>query len=155
MSRFTVGSTTSASITTLRSIGAGPAASAAWSGEVTSPDQATLAAGPAPVERKVVMEAVHVEPTVKRDTVYVSVYNNSNITGLAGQTAQRIITAGWQVVATDNWYGTIPATTIYYPERLKDAAMLLSKDLGIERVLPAVDPMSMDRLTLIITSDFA
>ena len=33
--------------------------------------------------------------------------------------------------------------------------MLLSKDLGIERVLPAVDPMSMDRLTLIITSDFA
>ena len=50
---------------------------------------------------------------------------------------------------------TIPATTIYYPERLEDAAGLLSKDLGIERVLPAVDPMSMDRLTLIITSDFA
>jgi hypothetical protein len=55
--------------------------------EVTSPDQATLAAGPAPIERKVVMEAVVVEPTVKRDTVYVSVYNNSNITGLAGETA--------------------------------------------------------------------
>ncbi len=122
---------------------------------VTSPDWAVLASGPAPVERHVVMEAVHVEPTVKRDDVYVSVYNNSNITGLAGSTAQRIITAGWQVVATDNWYGTIPATTIYYPERLKDAAMLLSKDLGIERVVPAVDPMSMDRLTLIITSDFA
>lgn len=123
--------------------------------DVSSPDEVALAAGPARIERKVVMEAVHVEPTVKRDTVYVSVYNNSNITGLAGQTAQRIVTAGWQVVATDNWYGTIPATTIYYPERLKDAAMLLSKDLGIERVLPAVDPMSMDRLTLIITSDFA
>ena len=122
---------------------------------VTSPEQAALAAGPAPVERKVVMEAVKVEPTVQRSDVYVSVYNNSNITGLAGATAQRITTAGWQVVATDNWYGTIPATTIYYPERLKDAAMLLSKDLGIQRVMPAVDPMSMDRLTLIITSDFA
>ena len=123
--------------------------------DVTSPEQVALAAGPARIERKVVMEAVKVEPTVQRGDVYVSVYNNSNITGLAGTTAQRIITAGWQVVATDNWYGTIPATTLYYPERLKDAAMLLSKDLGIERVVPAVDPMSMDRLTLIITSDFA
>lgn len=123
--------------------------------DVMTPEQAALAAGPAPVERKVVIEAVRVKPQVKRDTVYVSVFNNSNITGLAGTTASRISTAGWQVVATDNWYGTIPATTIYYPERLKAAAELLSKDLGIERVLPAVDPMSMDRLTLILTSDFA
>ena len=123
--------------------------------EVTSPEQVTLAGGPAPVERKVVLEAVKVEPTVERKDVYVSVYNNSNITGLAGATAQRITTAGWQVVGSDNWYGTIPATTIYYPPQLEDAAMLLSKDLGIERVLPAVDPMLMDRLTLILTADFA
>ena len=124
--------------------------------EVSSPEQqVALAAGPAPVERQVVMEALVVEPTVKRGDIYVSVYNNSNVTGLAGTTAQRIVTAGWQVVGSDNWYGTIPATTIYYPEQLEDAAMLLSKDLGIERVLPAVDPMLMDRLTLILTSDFA
>ena len=123
--------------------------------DVTEPDQVALAAGPAPVERKVVMEAVKVEPTVQRGDIYVSVYNNSNITGLAGTTAQRIITAGWQVVGSDNWYGTIPATTIYYPAQLEDAAKLLSKDLGIARVLPAVDPMLMDRLTLILTSDFA
>ena len=32
---------------------------------------------------------------------------------------------------------------------------MLSRDLGIERVLPAVDPMSMDRLTVILTADFA
>ena len=124
-------------------------------GDVTSPGQAALAAGPAPIERRVVLEAVKVEPTVQRSEIYVSVYNNSNITGLAGETGSRISTAGWQVVGSDNWYGTIPATTIYYPEQLKDAAMLLSKDLGIERVLPAVDPMLMDRLTLIVTSDFA
>jgi LytR cell envelope-related transcriptional attenuator len=122
--------------------------------EVSSAEQVALAAGPAPVERQVVLEAVEVEPTVKRGDIYVSVYNNSNITGLAGTTAQRIVTAGWQVVGSDNWYGTIPATTIYYPEQLEDAAMLLSKDLGIERVVPAVDPMLMDRLTLILTSDF-
>ena len=123
--------------------------------EVSSPEQVALAAGAAPIEREVVMEAVEVEPTVQRKDIYVSVYNNSNVTGLAGATAQRIITAGWQVVGSDNWYGTIPATTIYYPEQLKDAALLLSKDLGIERVMPAVDPMLMDRLTLILTSDFA
>jgi hypothetical protein len=119
------------------------------------PDAATLASVPAPVEHKVTVEAVHVKPTVKRGDVYVSVYNNSNITGLAGSTAARIAGAGWQVVGSDNWYGTIPATTIYYPERLKAAAQLLSKDLGIERVLPAVDPMSMDRLTVILTADYA
>ena len=122
----------------------------------TVADRAALAAaGPAPIEPQVVLEAVEAEPTVKRGDVYIDVYNNSNITGLAGRTAERIGSAGWQVVGSDNWYGTIPATTIYYPERLRDAADLLSKDLGIERVLPAIDPMSMDRLTLIVTADFA
>ncbi len=118
-------------------------------------DRAALVAGPAPVEPQVVLEAVAAKPTVKRGEVYIDVYNNSNVTGLASRTSERIGSAGWQVVGSDNWYGTIPATTIYYPERLRDAAELLSKDLGIERVEPAIDPMSMDRLTLILTSDFA
>lgn len=91
----------------------------------------------------------------RRDTVYVSVFNNSNVSGLAAQTAQRIGSVGWQVVGSDNWYGTIPATTIYYPPRLEAAAKLLSKDLGVPRLMPAVDPMSRDRLTVILTSDFA
>jgi hypothetical protein len=118
-------------------------------------EQAALVAGPALLEPPVVLEARKVEPTVKRGEIYIDVYNNSNVTGLASRTAERIGSAGWQVVGSDNWYGTIPATTIYYPERLRDAAELLSKDLGIERVLPAIDPMSMDRLTLILTADFA
>lgn len=122
--------------------------------DAVEPDRAVLAAAPAPVEQPVTLRALRVEPTVKRSEVYVSVYNNSNITGLAGRTAGRIGSAGWQVVGSDNWYGTIPATTIYYPERLKPAAKLLSKDLGVERVMPAVDPMLMDRLTLILTADF-
>ena len=96
-----------------------------------------------------------VEKVLRRDAVYVSVFNNSNISGLAATTAERIGSVGWQVVGSDNWYGTIPATTIYYPSRLKEAARLLSKDLGVPRVMPAVDPMSMDRLTVILTGDFA
>ena len=120
-----------------------------------APERAALVSGPAPVEPQVVFEAVKVKPTVKRSEVYIDVYNNSNITGLAGRTSERIGSAGWQVVGSDNWYGTIPSTTIYYPERLRDAAELLSKDLGIQRVEPAIEPMSMDRLTLILTADFA
>jgi hypothetical protein len=118
-------------------------------------DQVMLASGAARLEPQVTLRAVRVEPVVRRGEVYIDVYNNSNVTGLAGRTSERIATAGWQVVGSDNWYGTIPATTIYYPDRLEEAARLLSKDLGIERVLPAVDPMSMDRLTLILTADFA
>jgi len=126
-----------------------------FTGGGQEPDTAVLAAGPAAVEPTVTIQAKKAKPTVKRNTVYIDVYNNSNITGLASGTASRIQSAGWQVVGSDNWYGTIPATTIYYPERLKAAAALLSKDLGIERVQPAVDPMNMDRLTLILTADFS
>ncbi len=118
-------------------------------------DRLALSAGPLPVQPQVTFTAVRVRPAVQRGETYVSVYNNSNITGLARTTADRISSAGWQVVGSDNWYGTIPATTIYYPERLERAARMLSKDLGIARVMPAVDPMSMDRLTLILTGDFA
>ena len=123
----------------------------------TSPQQAAALASTAaaPVEPPVTMEMARVKPVIQRSEVYVDVYNNSNITGLAGQTAERISAAGWQVVGSDNWYGTIPATTIYYPDRLKEAAEMLSKDLGIERLQPAQGAMSLDRLTLILTADFA
>ena len=92
-------------------------------------------------------------PAVQRDKVYVEVYNNSGVTGLAGRVASRASGAGWQVVGSDNWYGTIPTSTVYYPQRLKAAALLLAKDLGIHRTEPAVDPMRLDRLTVILTGE--
>ena len=95
------------------------------------------------------------EPEVVRSKVYVEVYNNSGITGLAGATATQASDAGWQVVGADNWYGTIPASTVYYPERLEAAAKVLALDLGIDRVVPAIDPMDLDRLTVILTADAA
>ena len=48
----------------------------------------------------------------------VEVFNNSGISGLAGRVAGQAAHAGWQVVGSDNWYGTIPASTVYYPPRL-------------------------------------
>lgn len=92
---------------------------------------------------------------VSRGEVYVEVFNNTGITGLAGSTASRIAGAGWQVVGSDNWYGAIPASTVYYPERLAKEAKLLAKDLGIGRIEPAISPMQFDRLTVILTTDYA
>ena len=134
-------------------------------GEQQPPTATTVAAqeqeqeprrSPKPVrtEREATVEPRPEKP-LRRDSVYVSVFNNSNVSGLAATTAQRIGAVGWQVVGSDNWYGTIPATTIYYPARLEEAAKLLSKDLGVPRLMPAVDPMSRDRLTLILTADYA
>ena len=92
------------------------------------------------------------KPEVDRSKVYVVVFNNSNITGLAGQVAAKASQIGWQVVGSDNWYGTIPASTVYYPQRLERAGKLLALDLGIQRTAPAVDPMRLDRLTVILTA---
>lgn len=94
------------------------------------------------------------KPAVKRGQVYVEVYNNSNVHGLAGKTAARAQGAGWNVVGSDNWYGTVDASTVYYPQRLSRAAQLLGTDLGIRRLRPAISPMRLDRLTVILTSDY-
>lgn len=88
---------------------------------------------------------------VDRAKTYVVVYNNSGISGLAGQVATKASDAGWQVVGSDNWYGTIPSNTVYHAPKMKRAATTLARDLGIARVMPAVDPMRLDRLTVILT----
>jgi len=88
---------------------------------------------------------------VKRGKVYVEVFNNSRIKGLAATVSGQASKVGWNVVGADNWYGSIPATTVYYPQRLKAAGKQLALDLGIHRTAPSIDPMKMDRLTVILT----
>ncbi|HEX8780144.1 MAG TPA: LytR C-terminal domain-containing protein [Nocardioides sp.] len=95
------------------------------------------------------------EPKFVRSETYVEVYNNSGITGLAATYASQATGVGWQVVGEDNWYGAIPASTVYYPERLQAAAKQLALDLGLSRTMPAVEPMNMDRLTVVLTADAA
>jgi hypothetical protein len=94
-------------------------------------------------------------PQVVRGDVYVEVYNNSGITGLAGQYAGTATDVGWKVVGEDNWMGTIPASTVYYPARLEAAGKQLALDLGIARTMPAVGEMRLDRLTVVLTADAA
>jgi len=134
----------------------------ATGGEPTQPEVAApvkaAPSGPAPVTKapKPVIEEKKKprKPPVRRGQVYVEVYNNSGISGLAGRTAANARGAGWQVVGSDNWYGTIPASTVYFPERLRTEARLLGRDLGITRLKPAIAPMRLDRLTVILTGDY-
>ncbi|HEX6248718.1 MAG TPA: LytR C-terminal domain-containing protein [Nocardioidaceae bacterium] len=130
-----------------------PAASTPTAEPSTTPS-ASASTAPKPVIEKKKTPKKR-KPAVRRGDVYVEVYNNSGISGLAGSTAGKISGAGWQVVGSDNWYGTIPQSTVYYPERLEREARLLARDLGIERLRPAIAPMRFDRLTVILTSDYA
>jgi hypothetical protein len=116
----------------------------------TSPSPTRTA--PRPVVRK---KPAAKKRVVRRADTYVEVFNNSGISGLAGSTAARAQGAGWQVVGSDNWYGTIPASTVYYPARLRPQARLLGRDIGIHRLRPAIAPMRGDRLTVILTSDYS
>jgi hypothetical protein len=96
-----------------------------------------------------------IKPAVQRGKVMVEVFNNSGITGLAGRYADQATKAGWKVTGSDNWYGTIAASTVYYPAKLKAAAKLIALDLGLHRVVPAAGGMHRDRLTIILTADAA
>ncbi|WP_239456545.1 LytR C-terminal domain-containing protein [Nocardioides solisilvae] len=118
---------------------------------VSSTAEETPAPAPEPEPAPETAPPTPEKPAVERGQVYVEVYNNTGIRGLAAETAEKVSGAGWQVVGTDNWVGTIPAPTVYFPARLKPAAELLALDLGIQRVQPAVAPMKQDRLTLILT----
>ena len=115
----------------------------------TSPSPTPTSTAPAPVVKQ--KPKPKKKPVVRRGGTYVEVYNNSGISGLAGSTAARAQGAGWEVVGSDNWYGTIPASTVYYPARLHAQAKLLGKDLGISRLKPSIAPMRGDRLTVILT----
>ena len=66
------------------------------------------------------------KPAIQRGKVFVEVYNNTSIPGLAGDVADRATDIGWQVVGSDNWVGTIPANTVYFPPRLKAAGRQLA-----------------------------
>lgn len=114
----------------------------------SSPTAATTSAPAAPKTTKTTKAA---EP-IKRGRVNVEVFNNSQVKGLAATVGDKAAKAGWNVVGADNWYGSIPATTVYYPKHLKTAGKQLALDLGIHRTAPAVDPMKMDRLTIILTA---
>lgn len=90
------------------------------------------------------------EPEAKRDAP-VSVLNNTTIQGLAATFSVKVREAGWTNVSVGNWRGSIAGNTVYYPPQLEEPAQVLGDDLGIDRILPSIAPMSTDRLTIILS----
>lgn len=93
------------------------------------------------------------EPSpVDRAKISVEVYNNSKIVGLAGEVAAKATTVGWNVVGEDNWMGSIPENTVYFPPGMKREGRQLADDLGIKRTHLSVEgSMKGDRLTVVLT----
>ncbi|GAA2800375.1 LytR C-terminal domain-containing protein [Kribbella solani] len=86
----------------------------------------------------------------------IEVYNNTPRKGLADSVANRARQAGWTVSGSpDNWHGKVAESTVYYPPGMLDAANQLAHDLGVSRTKGALDNMKKDRLTVILTSDYA
>ncbi len=91
-------------------------------------------------------------PTAGRSDVAVSVLNATRTPGLAAQVAGQVTAAGWTVSATGNWAGGAAQTAVHYPPGREAEAQLLADDLGIAAVVPAVQGMNTERLTVLLLS---
>jgi len=111
----------------------------------TSPEpEPTSASSPAP-------EPSETTPAPVARTAPVAVFNNTRTAGLAATYSGRVKVAGWTVSAVGNWRGSIVSNTVYYPAGLEAQGRQLAADLGVGRIMPAVAPMSTDRLTLVLS----
>ncbi len=127
--------------------------------DAATPARTTASETPSPTPTPTPATTPSVKPKpkpkpVKRGEVLVEVFNNTRIKGLAGGVAAKAQAAGWNVLGSDNWYGTVDGSTVYFPPRLKQAGKALARDLGIARAKPAEEPMSFDRLTVLLTEDY-
>lgn len=85
----------------------------------------------------------------------VVVFNQTVRRGLAADFRDALVAAGWEVAATDDWRGTVPATTIYYPPGMQDAARaLMSQFPAVERIRPAFPGIPTSQLTVILCKEF-
>ena len=85
----------------------------------------------------------------------VEVFNNTLRKGLADQVATKARAVGWRVAGADNWHGKVVTSTVYYPAGLQAEAAQLAKVLGIGRIKDALPNMKQDRLSVILTTDYA
>lgn len=85
----------------------------------------------------------------------VGILNQTSIGGLAAQAQERLQAGGWEVPATGDWEGTVPETTVYYPEGMQAAAEALSAQFPeIGRVQPSFEGITQSRLVVILVEDY-
>lgn len=85
-------------------------------------------------------------------SVRVAVFNNTGIRGHASRSADKAKSLGWNVVAVENWRGSVPSSTVFYSSGFEDEANALAKDLGISRVEPNHSGISLKGLSVVLRS---
>lgn len=94
------------------------------------------------------------EPTPTEEeperTLTVSVFNQTNVTGLARNTLARAVGLGWPGGTSGNWAGGVTENTVFYPEGGEAQAELLAEDLGIAQTAPIQVGMDTASLTVIM-----
>jgi hypothetical protein len=100
------------------------------------------------------------EPTESPDApkvpdIGVVVLNQSSREGLAADVARDLEAAGWRVTDTDNWRGSVPETTVYYPSGFATAAETLAAALNsVDRTRPRQSNMPVGVLTVILHDSY-
>jgi hypothetical protein len=120
--------------------------------QADSTPSASASAKPKPAKTEAKKPAKAEPSPVDRAKVSVEVYNQSSIGGLASDVAAKATTVGWNVVGEDNWMGSVPENTVYFPPEMKREGQQLADDLGIKRTHLSVEgSMKGDRLTVVLT----
>ncbi len=92
---------------------------------------------------------------VHADIPEVVVLNQTERAGLAGAVAARLREQGFDVVGTGSFRGTVPATTVYFPEAADREALVVAKALpGEPRTRPRFGNLSSELLTVVVTDSY-
>lgn len=129
--------------------------SAAPTTESSAPPATTSAEQP-PASSAAVPPPPVTQPGAPKEPVRV--YNNSTISGLAGQASDEVKANGWTVAGTGNYsQGIIPTTTVYYrPGTAEEASAKELAALLRARVEPRFEGIesSAPGIILIVTNDY-
>lgn len=86
--------------------------------------------------------------------VKVDVLNQSAPSGSAGEVADRLREAGWEIGRVDDFHGNVRTTTVYWldPEQRRQARQI-SRFLGGVRVLQGFDTLVDGRVSVILVEE--
>ncbi|HZI97607.1 MAG TPA: LytR C-terminal domain-containing protein [Actinomycetales bacterium] len=126
-----------------------PAASEPAASEPAEPTASETTAPPS----ETTTEPAEPEPTVDQ-SLPVTVLNGVGVAGLAGDTADLLTGAGFNVVGTDNFTGgEAPPTTVFYASEEQSAtADAIVGELGVG--VTELDPAMGEGLTVVLGEDY-
>ncbi|TDE10395.1 LytR C-terminal domain-containing protein [Jiangella asiatica] len=85
----------------------------------------------------------------------IGVLNQTGVTGLAEFAQQRFEEGGWEVPAIGSWDGSVPETTVYYPEDQQEVAeALMAQFPEIGRIMPTFEGINQERVIVILVDDY-